>query len=113
VQLDGELEDARWFDLEQLRGAEEALLPPPYTIARRLIDAWCRSRPPQRLARNKLKRASTRPLVLMICFLHRRCPAAAWLLLAVLLSVLRPAMADIRIELEGVDGDVRRNVLAL
>ena len=49
----------------------------------------------------------------MICFLHRRCPAAAWLLLAVLLSVLRPAMADIRIELEGVDGDVRRNVLAL
>jgi len=40
VQLDGELEDARWFDLEQLRGAEEALLPPPYTIARRLIDAW-------------------------------------------------------------------------
>jgi hypothetical protein len=29
------------------------------------------------------------------------------------MSVLHPAMADIRIELEGVDGDVRRNVLAL
>jgi translocation and assembly module TamA len=44
---------------------------------------------------------------------HRRCPPAAWLLLAVLMSVLRPAMADIRIELEGVDGDERRNVLTL
>jgi len=42
VQLDGELEDARWFELEQLRGADEALLPPPHTIARRLIDAWIR-----------------------------------------------------------------------
>jgi NAD+ diphosphatase len=42
VQLDGELEDARWFELEQLRGADEALLPPPHTIARRLIDAWVR-----------------------------------------------------------------------
>jgi NAD+ diphosphatase len=40
VQLDGELEDARWFELEQLRGADEALLPPPHTIARRLIQAW-------------------------------------------------------------------------
>jgi translocation and assembly module TamA len=29
------------------------------------------------------------------------------------MSMLRPAMADIRIELEGVDGDERRNVLAL
>jgi len=42
VQLDGELEDARWFELEQLRGADEALLPPPHTIARRLIEAWVR-----------------------------------------------------------------------
>jgi NAD+ diphosphatase len=40
VQLDGELEDARWFELEQLRAADEALLPPPHTIARRLIEAW-------------------------------------------------------------------------
>jgi NAD+ diphosphatase len=40
VQLDGELEDARWFELEQLRCADESLLPPPYTIARRLIEAW-------------------------------------------------------------------------
>ena len=42
---------------------------------------------------------------------YRRWPPAAWLLLAVLMSVMRPAMADIRIELEGVDGDLRRNVL--
>src|ERR1700684_3942023 len=49
----------------------------------------------------------------MPSFAHRRCPPAPWLLLAVLMSVLRPAMADIRIELEGVDGEVRRNVLAL
>jgi translocation and assembly module TamA len=49
----------------------------------------------------------------MIFSAHRRCAPAAWLLLAVLMSVLRPAMADIRIELEGVDGEVRRNVLAL
>jgi NAD+ diphosphatase len=40
VQLDSELEDARWFELEQLRGADEALLPPPHTIARRLIESW-------------------------------------------------------------------------
>jgi NAD+ diphosphatase len=40
LQLDSELEDARWFELEQLRAADEALLPPPYTIARRLIEAW-------------------------------------------------------------------------
>jgi translocation and assembly module TamA len=44
---------------------------------------------------------------------YRRGPAAAWLLLALLLSALQPALADIRIELEGVDGDVRRNVLTL
>jgi translocation and assembly module TamA len=44
---------------------------------------------------------------------HRRAPPAAWLLLAVLLSVLRPARADIRVELEGVDGEVRQNVLTL
>jgi len=40
VQLDGELEDARWFELEQLKAAPEGLLPPPHTIARRLIEAW-------------------------------------------------------------------------
>src|ERR1700689_872299 len=44
---------------------------------------------------------------------YRRWPPAAWLLLAVLMSVMRPALADIRIELEGVDGDLRRNVMAL
>jgi len=44
VQLDGELEDARWFELEQLRSADEALLPPPHTIARRLIETWIQER---------------------------------------------------------------------
>ena len=47
VQLDGELEDARWFELEQLRGADESLLPPPYTIARRLIEAWIQEQSPE------------------------------------------------------------------
>jgi translocation and assembly module TamA len=42
---------------------------------------------------------------------HRR--PAAWLLLAVLMSVPHAAMADIRIDLEGVDGELRGNVLAL
>jgi len=40
VQLDGELEDARWFELEELRAAPTILLPPAHTIARRLIEAW-------------------------------------------------------------------------
>jgi NAD+ diphosphatase len=40
IQLDAELEDARWFDLQQLRSQSELLLPPPFTIARRLIEAW-------------------------------------------------------------------------
>ena len=40
VQLDGELEDSRWFELAELRSGAAALLPPPFTIARRLIDAW-------------------------------------------------------------------------
>jgi NAD+ diphosphatase len=40
VHLDGELEDARWFELRQLRAEGSLLLPPTYTIARRLIDAW-------------------------------------------------------------------------
>jgi NAD+ diphosphatase len=38
--LDGELEDARWFSADELLGAAARLLPPPHTIARRLIDAW-------------------------------------------------------------------------
>lgn len=40
VQLDGELEDARWFERRQLQSEASLLLPPPFTIARRLIDAW-------------------------------------------------------------------------
>jgi len=38
--LDGELEDARWFSAAELLDAGPRLLPPPHTIARRLIDAW-------------------------------------------------------------------------
>jgi len=41
LQLDGELEDARWFSAAELAG-NRALLPPHYTIARRLIDTWYR-----------------------------------------------------------------------
>jgi len=41
---DGELAEVRWFDREELeraaRGEGELVLAPPYSIARRLIDAW-------------------------------------------------------------------------
>ena len=40
VRLDGELEDARWFSAAELKAAGARLLPPHYSIARRLIDAW-------------------------------------------------------------------------
>ncbi|HEY7928724.1 MAG TPA: NAD(+) diphosphatase [Steroidobacteraceae bacterium] len=39
IQLDGELEEARWFGRAELQ-AGKVLLPPPHTIARRLIEAW-------------------------------------------------------------------------
>jgi NAD+ diphosphatase len=44
VQLNGELEDARWFDLEELHHTPQVMLPPAHTIARRLLEAWFRSR---------------------------------------------------------------------
>jgi NAD+ diphosphatase len=40
LQLDGELEDARWFSTSELAASAALLLPPPYSIARRLIDTW-------------------------------------------------------------------------
>lgn len=40
IELDGELEDARWFSTEELASLGARLLPPHYTIARSLIDAW-------------------------------------------------------------------------
>ena len=40
LQLDGELEDARWFKATELAATGLPLLPPAYSIARRLIDAW-------------------------------------------------------------------------
>jgi NAD+ diphosphatase len=41
VRLDDqELEDARWFSAEEIAASPAMLLPAPYTIARRLIDAW-------------------------------------------------------------------------
>jgi NAD+ diphosphatase len=38
--LDGELEDARWFDRRQIQSGQELALPPHHTIARQLIEAW-------------------------------------------------------------------------
>ncbi|HEV7432733.1 MAG TPA: NAD(+) diphosphatase [Steroidobacteraceae bacterium] len=40
LQLDGELEEARWFSAAELAAAAARLLPPPYSIARRLIETW-------------------------------------------------------------------------
>ena len=40
IRLDGELEDARWFSAAELAAGAPRVLPPPYSIARRLIDAW-------------------------------------------------------------------------
>lgn len=42
IHLDGELEDARWFERAQLQSGA-VMLPPPHTIARRLIEAWLQS----------------------------------------------------------------------
>ncbi len=39
VTLDGELEDARWFEADELRQGA-AVLPPAYSIARQLINSW-------------------------------------------------------------------------
>jgi NAD+ diphosphatase len=40
VRLDGELEDARWFERRELQASPNILLPPAHTIARRLLEAW-------------------------------------------------------------------------
>jgi NAD+ diphosphatase len=40
VRLDGELEDARWFERSELCSAAGPLLPQPHTIARQLIEHW-------------------------------------------------------------------------
>lgn len=44
VPADGELAEVRWFEREEVeraaRGEGELALSPPYSIARRLIDAW-------------------------------------------------------------------------
>jgi NAD+ diphosphatase len=39
IRVNGELEDARWFTREEIRG-DAALLPPVHSISRRLISAW-------------------------------------------------------------------------
>lgn len=41
VELDGELEEARWFHADELR-QDSIILPLPHTIARQLIDEWLR-----------------------------------------------------------------------
>src|SRR5579863_5744614 len=43
VRLDGELEDARWFERRELQASPTILLPPAHTIARRLLEAWFES----------------------------------------------------------------------
>jgi NAD+ diphosphatase len=43
IRLDGELEDARWFERRELQASPTILLPPAHTIARRLIEAWFES----------------------------------------------------------------------
>ncbi len=40
LQLDGELEDARWFSAAEIASPGMPLLPPAYSIARRLIETW-------------------------------------------------------------------------
>lgn len=45
VQLNGELEDARWFERSELQSSSGPLLPPPHTIARQLIEHWLRQPP--------------------------------------------------------------------
>jgi NAD+ diphosphatase len=40
LQLDGELEEARWFSSAELKAKAARVLPPSYSIARRLIDTW-------------------------------------------------------------------------
>ena len=40
IRLDGELEDARWFERRELQASPSILLPPAHTIARRLLEAW-------------------------------------------------------------------------
>jgi NAD+ diphosphatase len=40
IRLDGELEDARWFERRELQASPGILLPPAHTIARRLLEAW-------------------------------------------------------------------------
>ncbi len=41
IELDGELEDARWYHADELRQGT-ASLPLPHTIARQLIEEWLR-----------------------------------------------------------------------
>lgn len=47
VRVGGELEDARWFTQEDLRGGA-VLLPPAHSISRRLIEAWLSTAPAPR-----------------------------------------------------------------
>lgn len=46
VRLNGELEDARWFERSELHSASGPLLPQPHTISRQLIDHWLQATPP-------------------------------------------------------------------
>jgi NAD+ diphosphatase len=47
-RLTGELEDARWFGVDELRSLPPAALPPPHTIAHTLIETWLGNPRPRR-----------------------------------------------------------------
>jgi NAD+ diphosphatase len=49
--IDGELEEARWFDRRELV-SRDLLLPPAVSISYRLIQSWYDSRPGHHLARD-------------------------------------------------------------
>ena len=119
LQLDGELEDARWFKRRGARGNRGcAVLPPPYSIARRLIDAWY-----SRATGCSARRGAVTPGTLelpgtpMPMTRRRKSPRAhIGLGVVALLCVCvhaSPAAAAIRVEVSGVDSTLRRNVLAL
>ena len=52
VRVGGELEDARWFTRQDIRGGA-VLLPPAHSISRRLIETWLHGPPPARATRGR------------------------------------------------------------
>ena len=113
VRLDGELEDARWFGLDQLRERRRALLPPPHTIARRLIEAWIQAAPLEELRHARSTVTARAGQARRGTGTPPGCVPIAWVLRMPRGCAALRRVADIRIDIEGVDGELRRNVLAL